>query len=377
MSKSKGRYLQKKEKKPLSKKKIALIALVIVLVLIVAVIIAGVCYYNYILDQIPRADFIEKELSDEDLEKILGYVPEAAETTQPIETTQEPTDPDYGTTGKIVNIMLVGQNYRPGEESKLSDTMILVTVNKETKTMTLTSFQRDLYVQLPNYKTYKCGMQRINVAYNLGWHWGGDAGAFQMLDECIYNNFGVEIDYNVEINFDGFIEIIDMIGGVTVELSEAEAQYLTEDENNEGTFEAGTVLLDGDSALAYARMRHSSPEDNDFHRTSRQRELIGIIVNQMRGLSLTELNKLVQNAIPYVLTDMTNDEITTLMLELLPLLPDLQMEQIQCPAEGTYSGKMVEIYGVSSGVLVPNLEKNREILMAICEEPEETTEPTA
>ena len=393
-----GRYLNTskkqngaKAKKPLGAKKIALIVIAVILVLVLGVAIAGVSYYNYILNKVPRAEFTEnEEMTPEQLAELLGITVEewyrlqeeaATETTEATEATTEATEvetestvADYGKTGKIVNIMVVGQNYREGEWSKLSDTMILVTINKETKTMTLTSFLRDTYVQLPNYKTHTCGKNRINVAYNLGWQWGGDAGAFEMLDTCIYNNFGAEIDYNIEINFDGFVELIDLLGGVTVELNEDEAAYMTDCAEVLGNFavdsyEAGSATLDGNAALAYARMRHSSATDNDINRASRQRDLIGSILNQVRNQSLIELNNLIQAALPYILTDMTNDDITTLALELLPLLPELTMVSNQCPAEteGSYWGEVITLYGADAGVIVPNLQLNRELLTAITE----------
>ncbi len=382
-----GRYLKKKDKKPMGKgKKIALIVAIVIVALLLALVIGAVVWYQIAMNLITRPDDSTRELSDAELESILGWNPDATGETDLSDKTTEPTteattvatDPDYGTTGKIINIMLVGQNYREGEYSKLSDTMILCTVNKETKTLTLTSFLRDLYVKLPDYKGHTCGKQRINVAYNLGWHWGGELGGMEMLAECIYNNFGVEIDHSVEINFDDFIELIDALGGIEVELSETEAAYLTKDAHNEGSFEAGLTLLDGDSALAYARMRKSSADDNDFKRTERQKKVISEIVDKVRGMSLTEINDLLKIILPMVITDMSNDDITTYLLELLPLLPDLQIASNQCPAEGTYSGQMVVISGYQSGVLVPNLEKNKELLMAIAEadrlEAAETTE---
>ena len=376
---NKGRYLKQKEKKSMGKgKKIALIIGIVVAAILLALVIGVVVWYNGMLNLITRPEPTEKELTPQELEDILNYNPDAnKETTMVVETTVPteapttvPTEPDYSKTGKIINIMLVGQNYRDGEYSKLSDTMILCTINRETNTLTLTSFLRDLYVKLPNYKGHTFGQQRINVAYNLGWHWGGELGGMEMLSQCIYENFGVEIDHSVEINFDDFIQLIDAMGGIEIELSETEATYLTKDPHNEGEFEAGLATLDGDSALAYARMRKSTPDDNDFKRTERQKKVISKIVDKVRGMSLSEMNALLKTILPMVITDMSNEDITTYMVELLPMLVDLKIESHQCPAEGTYSGQMVDIGGYPSGVLVPNLQKNRELLMAIAEETE-------
>ena len=380
-----GRYLKKKPAGGKGKKVVLILLLVLVL-LIGGIAGGGWWYYNHLLDQIPKAEYSDNSLSDEQLEEILGYVPEKESTAATEETTEAttvPTEPkaaDYGKTGKIVNIMLVGQQSREGESTKLSDTMILCTINKETKTLTLTSFLRDLYIQLPNYKGHVCGQQRINVAYNLGWHWAGDLGGMEMLNMLIYNNFGVEVDHNVEVDFTAFEKIIDIFGGIDVELTAEEAAYLSDDSldyyDKDAVFEEGMNHMDGFFALHYARMRKSSANDNDFKRTSRQRELIGILLEKCKTMSLSELNEIIDTVLPMILTNMTNEEITTYILELLPLLPELTMVSNQCPAEETYWGEIVSISGVESGVIKCNVQKNKELLMAIAEEPVvEETQP--
>ena len=188
-----------------------------------------------------------------------------------------------------------------------------------------------------------------------------------MLSKLMYEQFGVEVDYTIEIGLHAFKLIIDALGGIDVELTEAEAKYLNKEDPGKANFEEGPAHLDGTYALAYVRMRKSSAEDNDFKRTTRQREVITKILNQCRSMSLGELNDMLNDVLPLIVTDMPKDMITTYALELLPVLPGLKIESNQCPAEGTYKGEIVEIYGVNSGVLIPNVQKNREILMAIAE----------
>jgi len=346
-----------------------LILLVKILLLGVSLCAFGIIYYNDLLGYVSRAERFEQELSNEELEDILGFVPETLpEVPEQTSQTEESTaaeDSRYGKTGKIVNIMLVGQARRENEDSKLSDTMILVTVNKETKTITLTSFLRDMYVKLPNFKNHVCGMQRINVAYNLGWRWAGDLGGMEMLDQLILENFGVEVDHNVEIDFESFKSLIDLMGGVTLELTQTEADYI----NNVGfQLKAGSNTLNGEAALEYARMRKSDGSDSDFNRTARQRKLITVLLKRCMTMSFSEINELLKTALPMVLTDMTDDEITTLMVELIPLLPELKIESLQIPAEGTYYGDTVQIGGMDAAVLKCDVEANREVLVKICEE---------
>ena len=368
----KGKFQKQKVKKPLGWKKIPLIFLAVILVLGVGFCAFGIIYYNDLLGYVSRAERTEQELSNAELEEILGFVPETLpenqeETQQETESTQ-PADSKYGKTGKIVNIMLVGQARRENEDSKLSDTMILVTVNKETKTIILTSFLRDMYVQLPNFKNHVCGMQRINVAYNLGWRWAGDLGGMEMLDQLILENFGVEVDHNVEINFESFKSIIDLMGGVTLELTQEEANYLNNGNAFGMTFTAGSNTLKGEAALCYARMRKASGSDSDFNRTDRQRKLITVLLKRCMKMSISEIDSLLKTVLPMVLTDMTDEEITTLMVELLPLLPELTIESHRIPIDGSYYGDTVQIGGMDAAVLKVDVEANREYLMGYCED---------
>ena len=363
----KGKYLQ--SKKGLGWKKIPLILLTLVFVIVCGVCAFGAIYYNNLLGYVQRAERQEQELTDEELEAILGFVPETipvAETTEPADNTEPSTEPPKPKEDHLVNIMLVGQQMRGKEEAKLSDTMILCTVNKQTKTLTLTSFLRDAYVKLPNYKNHICGMQRINVAYNLGWRWAGDLGGMEMLDMLILENFGVEVDYNVEIDFNSFVKIVDHLGGVTVELNQDEVNYL-----NGGDFSqkvhVGTNTLPGDVALSYVRIRKSNGSDSDIHRTARQRNFVIQIINQVRNQNLAQIDKLIKEVLPMVLTDMEDSDITKLMVELLPLLPELKIETHQCPAEGTYYGDWVQIGGYDAAVLKCDVGANRKLLMDICE----------
>ena len=356
----KGRFLQEKPKKGRVFGKILLGILVFTLLLGAAAAAAGTIYYNSMLNLVTRPEATEQILSDEQLEQILGYIPEkiaADETEAPVEAVPQ-KDPAQD---NIVNIMLIGQQQRKNETAKLSDTMILCSINKDTKTITLTSFLRDLYVKLPDFQGHKCGKNRINVAYNLGWYWAGEKGGMEMLDQLILENFGVEVDYNVEVGFEAFIDVVDALGGVEVELTGAEASHLR-------LGSAGTYHLDGETALGYARIRSI---DNDFNRTARQRKVITSLINKCRSMTIPQLNELIKTVLPMVITDMTNEEITSCALELLPMLVDLKIESNQCPAEGTYWFDMLDIIGVESSVIICDLEENREMMMNIAEPSQE------
>jgi len=361
----KGRYQQQKTKGTGVGKKILLTVLILLLLLVAGTITAGALYYNSMLNLVTRPEEAASEniLSDDQLKDILGFVPEKLVLDPQESTSAAKEEKKEGNKAEdaVVNIMLIGQQARKNEVAKLSDTMILCSINKETKTITLTSFLRDLYVKLPDFQGHICGKNRINVAYNLGWYWSGEKGGMEMLDQLILENFGVEIDYNVEVGFEAFKSVIDILGGADMELTADEARYIQVGN------EAGMYHLDGESALNYARTRHANAGDNDFNRTNRQRKLITHLLNKCRSMSISDLHNILKEILPLVITDMTNEEITQCALELLPMLVDLKIESNQVPAEGTYWFDMIDIIGVESSVIICDLEKNAELLAQIAQ----------
>lgn len=375
-----GRYLAQKAPKPAKKSngtKVLIIVLVVVLLLCAAI---GAFVISKI-NKISRAERAENQLTQEMINSLM-VEDETEPTTAPTETappeTTEPevTEPDYGKAGKIVNILVIGQDARPGEDSKNADTVILLTVNKETKVLTMTSFLRDTLVYIPEFRdtygTPHSGRTKITLAYALGNQWGGDLGAMELMDSVIERNFGPVVDNNIEIDFDAFDEIINAIGGIYVNLNADEVKYLENEFKDlpNYVFNEGECRLDGWSAEVYARMRHSTNADNDFNRTDRQRAVISGVVEKCRHMSISELNKLVDTFLPKILTDMSNEDIATYMLELLPLLPELQIASQQCPSpEMERYGKLVDLFGdgVEHSVLYFTESKAKEIMIPITE----------
>lgn len=302
---------------------------------------------------------------------------EPAETEPPETTEPEPTEPDYGKLGKVVNVLVIGQDARPGEDSKIADTMILLTVNKETKVLTMTSFLRDTKVSVPDYYydingNYHFGATKMNLWFALGYSWGGDLSAMHVLDHVIEWNFGPVVDHNIEIDFDAFDLIINAVGGVTVDLDADELAYMEQEFKDypKYVFHEGPCKLDGWSAEVYARMRHATYGDNDFNRTDRQREVIASLVDKCRNMSLLEANQIIDEVLPMVVTDMDVGDITTYVTELLPLLPELTIESMQCPSkEMDRGGALEDLFGdgIEHSVIYFNRAKAKEILIPITE----------
>ena len=314
--------------------------LVIVLAVILVIGALGAWFVVSKMNKIQKAQLAENQLSEEDLAGLLVEDPTQETETVPTETTEpKPTDPDYGKMGKVINVLLIGQDAREGEESKNSDTVILVTVNKETKKITMTSFLRDSYVTLNNVvdsngKSHS-GSTKLTLAYALGYQWGGTLGAMQVMDQVITNNFGPVVDHNIEVNMEAFDACINALGGVTITLDKDEAKYMN---NYFSKFEAegreffeGDNLVDGWAAEVYVRTRHANNGDNDYNRTNRQRQVVAQVLEKVKNMSVLELNKLVDQLLPLVATDMTNTDMTNYILEVLPILPEMTLESIQCP----------------------------------------------
>ena len=194
--------------------------------LVVVALIAGGLYWNHLLNLLGDAEQTVPTLSYEEEMALLGET----EVTEPVETTvPEETEPPLPEK-YITNIMLVGQNWREDEQNKLSDTMILCSINQKTKTMTMVSFLRDLYVPLPAYAGHGPGRNRINVCYALGSSWQRNSlGGMEMLALCIEQNFGIHVDHTIEVSFESFPRIIDGFGGVEVDVTEEEAYYMTKE----------------------------------------------------------------------------------------------------------------------------------------------------
>ncbi len=314
--------------------------LVIVLAVILVIGALGAWFVVSKMNKIQKAQLAENQLSEEDLAGLLVEDPTQETEAVPTETTEpKPTDPDYGKMGKVINVLLIGQDAREGEESKNSDTVILITVNKETKKITMTSFLRDSYVTLNNVvdsngKSHS-GSTKLTLAYALGYQWGGTLGAMQVMDQVITNNFGPVVDHNIEVNMEAFDACINALGGVTITLDKDEAKYMN---NYFSKFEAegreffeGDNLVDGWAAEVYVRTRHANNGDNDYNRTNRQRQVVAQVLEKVKNMSVLELNKLVDQLLPLVATDMTNTDMTNYILEVLPILPEMTLESIQCP----------------------------------------------
>lgn len=331
-------------------KKILLITLAVLL----AAVLGIVCVWNLLLNRLSDPEETVETLSQEELDAILG-------TTVPVETSPEDTWPVVVSDENITNIMLVGQNWREDEQNKLSDTMILCSINRETKTLSMISFLRDLYVPLPAYAGHGPGANRINTCYALGSTWKRSSqGGMEMLAKCVEQNFGIPVHHTIEVTFETFTNIIDMMGGVEVDVTQEEADYMTASVGYVGEIQPGRQILNGNEALAYARIRAI---DGDRQRTARQRAVITSLLEKCRNMGLMDMLGMAYNIMPFIITDMEGYEIGNYVWELLPMIKELKIQTVTCPVDnellpGSYWGKDLVLYGYPSSVLQCNTTTN-------------------
>lgn len=329
-----------------------LIALCVVLGIILVLLMGVTLYAQRLLNKINYVQPGDQEtMSPEEVSEYLATQETDPDSSDPTITDEEidwgETQPEdvqlLGEEEHIVNILLIGQDARPGEQRTRSDVMILCTFNTETNTLTMTSFMRDLYVQIPGY-----GNSKLNAAYA----WGG----MELLNATLAQNFGIYVDGNVEVNFERFAGIIDILGGVEMELRNDEANYINTSLGY-GGLTGGVQRLDGQQALTYARIR-SLDADADFSRTNRQRKLLNSLIQEFKDSNLSTVLGLLEEILPLLTTDMTQSEIFAYATELFPMLASAEIVSQRIPADGAYKGRMIN--GMS--VLVADMDAARKLL---------------
>ena len=328
------------------KKSGCLIALIVALVIVLALLIAAALGLNYVFGKLGRFENPVQE------GETISMIPEETET-DPAENVEglesvDASDVVFETVdvleGDVVNIMLIGQDRRPGEDRARSDSMILVSMNKEKGTIRLTSFMRDLYVQIPGYLD-----TRLNAAYRYG---GTD-----LMNETFKVNFGLEIDGNVMVDFDEFTEIIEIVGGVTLDISSAEAKYMNSRSDSSKTFKAGTNYFNAEDALIFTRMRYAA--GGDYGRTDRQRRVIMAIAYSLRDADLVTIFNLIDQVLPHIVTNLTDAQIIEYATTGLGILANGgKIDTFRIPQDDAHYN--ANIRGMA--VLVPDLEMCREDL---------------
>ena len=274
---------------------------------------------------------------------------------------------------ELVNILLLGSDEElVTDNSVRTDTMIIVSINTQTRTVSMLSLPRDLFVYIPTPT-----MTRLNTVYGIGESFGWDGGGFGLLRQTIFYNFGINVHYYAKVNFSGFTQIIDTLGGVEIAVTcTYQDYYPVEDfdpsrpieENYEmRTLPIGFYQMDGFDALWYARTRNLT---TDFDRGRRQQQVLRAILRAARANGQIgnvptlweQLTQVVETNIPF-----------DLMLGLLPIALDINPDTLETfvfirtyhttpwqPTEGPYAGQAVQL---------PNYEPIRDLLVDFYQPP--------
>lgn len=361
---------EKKEKKQLSKKKIVGIVLGVILVLVVAAA-AGVYYIGH--RYYARTNY----LSDEDAAKqIEAYRKEQEENSteltdeektdtqddeeETLEEEEEELDPElqqalenmarYSSTepittdGDVYNVILAGLDTTTEGWIGNTDSMILISINYRLHRISMISLMRDTYVHIPGI-----GNRKLNAAYPNG---GGP-----LMVETIEENYKIDVDRYVTVNFGSMIDIIDEIGEIEITFTEAEANNANKSIKQQCRILGlkskkylipgeGTYMCNGMQAVAYARIRKVG--NSDYQRTERQREVMMKLLENVKEMNLEDLDRIATRILPLLTHNVPESEFWGLLAK-APTLLNYNIIQDRIPYDGMYYSY--------NGNLVPDWEK--------------------
>ena len=337
-------------------KKIIIISLVIIAMLLAFVIIFVLSKFgkiNFISD-----DFFKRGSANTDENKVINLEkdPDAVgkdvdeETLREINSRLARNLPDKMLFDEnIFNIMLIGVDSREGNIQSNSDSMILVSLDLADKKIYLNSFLRDTYVEIPEF-----GYGKLNFANELG--------GPPLLLETIKHNFRIEVDDYALVNMFDLEDIINILGGVDIDVKDSELEHLNEIiqgynvvlklNHDDGKLEhSGRQVLNGKQAVCFARIRKIG--NSDYERTERQRRVLMSVFNGMRGANFLQLNQLVDEIFPMITTNIGMNQIFALMKEANTIF-NSKIISARVPVDGSFQ----ETYIEGMAVLVPDLPLN-------------------
>lgn len=266
----------------------------------IALILYLVLYF-WIDSRYVHNDFKDEERYEEEFEEVDPEEDDGSEAIKAEDVSWDKLKGDTKYDENVINILLVGCDAVSGSSDRgRTDTIMIATINKNQKSVKLTSICRDTYVPIEGYSDNK-----INQAYR--------QGGMSLLKTTVEDVFKIGISYSVRINFDTFQLVIDELGGIEVTLNEKEAAFINEKTVKSADISAGDkVKLNGEQALWFSRIRKITSKvygHDDLGRTKRQRTVLNYIFQKYKDMSYVELVEMVNTLLPYVETDMTTNEI--------------------------------------------------------------------
>ena len=233
----------------------------------------------------------------------------------------------------ITNILVVGNDYRKERgytASGLTDTMIIATLDLKHRTIKTASLMRDSYVEIPGH-----GYNKLNAANSFG--------KIKLLYKTIAQNYNIKLDGYVEVGFKAFVDVVDAVGGVKVNVTESEANYLNTTnyirKKKYRNVKVGEQMLNGHQALGYCRIRKAGTTvtglRDDHGRTWRQRTVISAVFDKVKTMPKSKWLSIANKVLKNVTTDLTNEEIISYAMDAISL-GTTKINQLQVPLEGYY-----------------------------------------
>lgn len=353
-----GRNSSGNKKPGMNMKKVFAISLCIVLGIVF--ISGGVIYklghdlyssVNYVADEevktvetLPEAA-IEEELSTEER---TGRAVDKDELSS-IHDMMSKVDVETKSDDDIYNVMLIGVDRQDTNWNGNSDAMILVSINKKENKVSMVSLMRDTYVDIAGV-----GYAKLNAAYAYG--------AGPLLCQTVTDTFRIQVDRYAAVDFFDLIDVIDIIGGVDLEVTAKEAEVangyindmcvrLMDIDPSQHFFpsEGGMIHCDGVQAVAYARNRFVG--NSDFERTQRQRYVLTQLMAEVKQLSVVQMTEKMQAILEHVTMNIPETEIWSMVSE-LPEMLEYKFEQVRVPYDDMYD----VIYVKGQDMLVPYWE---------------------
>lgn len=246
----------------------------------------------------------------------------------------------------IRHILMIGTDHRDESWNGNSDVMIVATINSNTREIILTSFMRDLYADIPGY-----GVHKLNYAFA--------AGGAGTLEATLEDNYQLAVDNYAVVDFESMADIVDILGGVELTISDAECEMIngylySMDATEDSLPGGGTYILNGNQAVAHMRDRYVG--NNDYERTQRQRDVLTGLFAKVKKIGPQEIAGLSKE----LLTDVEHDFNPLDLMELMAALPELadyELVENRIPYDGLYTSQ--------NEMLVPDFDATREKLHEI------------
>ncbi len=259
---------------------------------------------------------------------------------------------DFKEVNGITNILLIGTDARSLDEPARSDSIMILTIDNNIKKIKLTSIMRDTFVDIPGH-----GENKINAALSIG--------GVPLLIDTINQNFSMNLDKYLMVNFWGFESIIDILGGIEVDIKDYEIDQLNKyigeqhdaKEKSPKIVHPGVQLLDGQQALSYARIRKTG--NGDYERTDRQRRVLSIIAEKFKDVSPLKYPSFMTEMLPHIKTNIEPFALLNYAYT-ASKFPSLDFEQLRLPLEDL--SKSSPSYKSFGWVLLIDKEQNGKVL---------------